>query len=91
MTRVSSTNLSHKEGVGAVWRALASNSSMNRVGYERVDGGTHGCTMYLFIVLTLEEEVGVFKAKLQECDNLGNGHLGLCGSVGSCVSLFAQW
>ena len=50
-----------------------------QVGYEGADGGTHGCMMYLFIVLTLEEEVGVFKAELQECDNLGNGHLGPLG------------
>ena len=47
-----------------------------QVGYEGADWGTHGCTMDLFIVLTLEEEVGVFEVELQECDNLENGHLG---------------
>ena len=47
-----------------------------QVGYEGANGGTHGCTMYLFIILTLQEEVGVFKAELQECDNLWYGHLG---------------
>ena len=35
-----------------------------KVGYEGTNGGTHGCTMDLFIVLTLEEEVGVFEAEL---------------------------
>ena len=29
------------------------------VGYERADGGSHSCTLDLFIILTLEEEVSV--------------------------------
>ena len=49
---------------------------MNRLGYEGVDRGIHGCT--------LEEEVGVFEAELQECDNLGNGYL---GPLGECLVL----
>ena len=47
-----------------------------KVGYEGTDGGFHGCTMDLFIVLILEEEVDVFEAELKECDYLWNGHLG---------------
>ena len=35
------------------------------VCYERADGGSHRCTLYLFIILTLEEEVGVGEAELQ--------------------------
>ena len=35
------------------------------VSYEGADGGTHRCTLYLFIILTLEEEVGMGKAELQ--------------------------
>ena len=35
------------------------------VCYEGADGGSHSCTLYLFIILTLEEEVGVGKAELQ--------------------------
>ena len=35
------------------------------VCYEGADGGTHSCTLDLFIILTLEEEVGVGKAELQ--------------------------
>ena len=38
--------------------------------------------MDLFIVLTFEEEVGVFEAELQECDYLWNGHLGSLGEGG---------
>ena len=55
-----------------------------QVGNERADGGTHGSTMYLFLILTLEEEVCVFKAKLQYCDDVCNGHVGPVGSVGQC-------
>ena len=47
-----------------------------QVGYERADGGTHGCSMDLFIILTLEEEVGISEAELQKGDNLGCRHLG---------------
>ena len=36
-------------------------------------GGTHGSTMDLFVILTLEEEVCVCKAKLQKCDFLWYG------------------
>ena len=41
--------------------------------------GTHGSTM--LIIPTLEEEVCVFEAKLQECDNLLYGHVGPLGGV----------
>ena len=51
-----------------------------QVGYEGADGGTHGCTMDLFIVLTLEEEVDVFEAELQEC----NSRCGFLLNYGDC-------
>ena len=35
------------------------------VCYEGADGGSHSCTLDLFIILTLEEEVGVGEAELQ--------------------------
>ena len=35
------------------------------VCYGWADGGSHSYTLYLFIILTLEEEVGVGKAELQ--------------------------
>ena len=35
------------------------------VCYEGADGESHSCTLYLFIILTLEEEVGVGEAELQ--------------------------
>ena len=37
----------------------------DQVGYYRADGGTHGCTRDLFIILTLEEETCILQAKLQ--------------------------
>ena len=36
-----------------------------QVSNEEAGGETHGCTMDLFKILTLEMEVGAFKAKLQ--------------------------
>ena len=44
------------------------------VSYEGADGGSHSCTLYLFIILNLEEAVGVGKAVLQQGDDLGGGH-----------------
>ena len=64
------------------------NSSMNRLAMRGLMGGTHGCTMNLFIILTLEEEVAVFEEELQKGDNLGYEHLGPFGSEGSCVMNF---
>ena len=52
-------------GWGKEERACTSNSSIKDVCYEGTDGGTHSCTLDLFIILTLEEEVGVGKAELQ--------------------------
>ena len=46
------------------------------VGYEGADGGSHSCTLNLFIILTLEEEVGVGEAELQQGSDLGYGHGG---------------
>ena len=50
-----------------------------QVGYEGTDGRTHGSTMNLFIKLTLEEEVCVFKAELLKGDYLLDGHVGPLG------------
>ena len=50
-----------------------------QVGNEGADGGTHGSTMDLFIMLTLEEEVCVFEAQLQKCDDVLDGHVGSLG------------
>ena len=35
------------------------------VCYEGADGGSHSCTLYLFIILTREDNVGVGEAELQ--------------------------
>ena len=38
-----------------------------QVSYNGADRGTHGCTMDLFIILSLEEEIVIFKTELQQC------------------------
>ena len=32
-----------------------------QVGHNGADRGSHGCAIYLFIILTLEEEIGVLR------------------------------
>ena len=49
------------------------------VCYERADGGSHSCNLDLFIILTLEEEVGVGEAELQQGSDFGYGHAGSLG------------
>ena len=46
------------------------------VCYEGADGGTHSSTLYLFIILTLEEEVCVGEAELQQGCDLWDRHAG---------------
>ena len=45
-----------------------------QVGNCEANGGTHGRTMDLFIILTLQEELCVFEAKLQQGDYLRDGN-----------------
>ena len=57
--------------------------------HEQVDnnganGGTHGCTMYLFIILTLEGEVLVLRQNSSNLIICWMDMLVLWGSVGSC-------
>ena len=71
MMKVSSVYLSQiLGGLGAVLKALASKSSINRWA----NGGTHGHTMYLFIILTLIE--GGLVAELQWDDVVLDGQGG---------------
>ena len=67
---------SHKWGSGAELRVLTSNSSIKPVDNKGSNGGSHGSTMDLLVILTLEEKVCIFEAKLQQCDNLLSGHVG---------------
>ena len=46
------------------------------VSYEGADGGSDSCTLDLFIILTLEEQVSVGESELQRCGDLLNGHVG---------------
>ena len=75
---VSSTCLSQSQslgGLGAELMALDSISSMNRLATKGIIGEPC-CTMDLFIILTLEEEVGVFQAEFQQCGDALYGHGG---------------
>ena len=65
MTEVSSAYLSHKQGVWGKAKGLDFELFHKGIGNEGADGGTHGSTIDLFIILTLEEEVCAFEAKLQ--------------------------
>ena len=47
-----------------------------QVGNEETNWGNNGSTLYLFIILTLEEEVYVFKADLQKGDYVLDWHVG---------------
>ena len=77
MTNVLSTNLSQREGgLGKVWRTLTSNSSMKMLAMRWLMGDPIAAPCIVFIILTLEEEVSVGEAELQQGDDLGSGHRG---------------
>ena len=38
-----------------------------QVGHNGADGRSYGCPMHLFMILTLEEEIGVFKTEFLQC------------------------
>ena len=48
--------------------------------YNGTDGRTHGCTIYLFIILVLEDEIGIFEIEFQQCADVmyGYGHSVVC-------------
>ena len=64
----------HGRGVGKGLEGFDFKLFHEDVSYERADGGSHSCTLDLFIILTLEEEVGVGKTELQQGSDLGDGH-----------------
>ena len=67
---VSSTYVSHRWGWDRT-DGLYIELFHEQVGNERAKGETHGCTMDLLKILTLEEEVGVFNTELQQSGDLG--------------------
>ena len=73
---MSSTNLSQREGGGEGGEGLHFKLFHKDVCYEGADRRTHSCTLDLLIILTLEEEVGVGKAELQQGSDLRVGHAG---------------
>ena len=62
---MSPTNLSQRLGVWGSAKGFDLKLFHEQVGDERPDAGTHGWSLDLFINITLEEEVHVFKAELQ--------------------------
>ena len=65
MTKVSSTNPSHRQGVWGRAKSLDLKLFHKQVDDEGANGGTHGSPLNLFIILTLEEEVCVCEAEVQ--------------------------
>ena len=86
MTKVSSTNLGHRQGVLGRAKVLDFKIFHKQVGNEGNNGETHGTTMDWFIILTLEEEVCLFETELQKCDYFWYGHVGPCERSGSCCN-----
>ena len=75
---MSSKKLGHK-GLWGSAKGFYLKLFHEQAGNEGANGGTHGCTMYLFLILTLEEEVSFFKAELQQLDYLLDGHVSPLG------------
>ena len=72
---MSSTNLSQMWGVVDSAKGFDLKLLHEQVGNEGADGDPW-CTMYLFIILTPEEEVCVFKTELQKGNDMWDGHAG---------------
>ena len=69
---MSSTDLSHRWGVWDSAKGFDLKLFHEQVGYEGAERKAHGSTMYLFIILALEEEVCVFKTELKQLDDMWN-------------------
>ena len=76
MMKVSLHTLAVGMGVWGRAKGLDFKLFHEQVGNEGADGGTHHSTMDLFVILSLEEEVSVLEANLQECDYLLYRHVG---------------
>ena len=83
---MSSTNFSHKWGVCGSAKGVDLKLFHEQVNNEGAIGRTHGCTMYLFIILTLEEEISVLGQNSSNLIICWIDMLVLWGSVGSCDS-----
>ena len=63
-------------------RVFTSNSSIKMLAMSRLMGGPHSSTLDLFIILTVEEEVSVVEAELQQGGDLRYGHVGFLRKCG---------
>ena len=91
MTKVSSTNLRHRQEVWGSSKGLDLKLFHEQIGNEGADGGTHGCTMNLFIILTLEEEVSVLRQKSSNMTICWMDMLVLWGNVGCCSKILLNY
>ena len=93
MIKVSSTNLSQRQGVWESAKSFDLKLFHEHVCNERTNRGTHSSTLNLFIIPTLEEEVCVIKAELQKGDYILDYMMVLCCNVGSSVNFFVlcEW
>ena len=87
MMKVSSTNLSHRHGGGGRVYGLNLKLFHEEVCDEGADRGIHGCTINLFIILTLEEEVCVFETNSKRLTIWGMDMLVFGDNRGSCHNL----
>ena len=55
--------------MAAVLIVLFSNFHI-QVSYSGADGETHGCTIDLFMMLTLKEKKGILKTEFQQCGDV---------------------
>ena len=87
MTKVSSMYLSQiLDGLEAV--LMSSFKVLHKqVGYQRAYGGAHGCTLYLFIILTFKGERLLFRQNLRRVMMLLMNGEALLLSCGSCCNL----
>ena len=82
---MSSTSLSHSQG--DIADGLGFELFHIQVGNEGANGGSHGCTMDLFKILTLEEEVGILSQNSSKVFICGIDTDILLGSRESCSSI----
>ena len=64
MTKVLSTYLSYTLGGWGWIDGLDFQLFHEQLGHNGTDGRTHGYLLYVLIILTFEEEIGIFKAEL---------------------------
>ena len=78
--------LSHRWGVWGRAKGLDFEPFHEQAGNEGAEGGTHGSTMDMFIILTLEEDVCLLRENSRMVIICGMDMLVLCERSGSCCN-----